>query len=90
MRIEFTYTAGEDNLEQTLRELDELFPRWYHRHWNEMSALGEALTVADPGRGKGFEETVRDYLRQELCNHADDERAEVLALAEGLLKEVQA
>lgn len=90
VRLQFTYTAGVDNLEETLRELEEIFPRWYHRDWKEANALGPALTVGQANRGKSFEETVRDYLNQELINHPDANREALLALAETLMKEVQA
>src|SRR5207302_246064 len=29
VRLECTYTAGVDNREATLRELETIFPRWY-------------------------------------------------------------
>ncbi|HZU34886.1 MAG TPA: exonuclease subunit SbcD [Gemmataceae bacterium] len=89
VRIEFTYTAGVDNLEATLRELDEIFPRWYARNWTEANALDGTLTVG-PARGRSFQDTVRDYLNQELMNHPDPDRDAILAQAETLMKEIQA
>ena len=81
------YTAGEHNLEQVLRELDRVFPRWYARDWRETSTLGPTL-VGQPGaEAKGFRETVVDYLAQELVQHTDAERRAVLALAESLLSD---
>jgi exonuclease SbcD len=88
VNIEFTYTAGVDNLEETLRELEEIFPRWYHRHWTEANALGPVLTVGENQRLRSFADIVRDYLRQELTNHPDAERDAVLERADGLLREV--
>ena len=41
-------------------------------------------------RTQSFEDTVREYLQQELSNHEEDLRAAVLARAEALLGEVQA
>jgi exonuclease SbcD len=81
------YTAGVDPLEEVLRELEEIFPRWYSRDWTERTDLGPALTVGEAPPVKGFEETVRDYLAAELQNHSDADRAAVLELAEGLLHE---
>ena len=78
---------GEDG---TLRELEEIFPRWYDRHITESSALGPALHVGEPVRTKSFEDTVRDYLGQELGNHADELRQAVLDKVEALMREVQA
>ncbi len=89
-RVRCTYTAGVDNREETLRKLEEIFPRWYDREMNESGALGRTLTVGEAPRTKSFEDTVRDYLRQELCNHDDALREAVLARAETLLGEVQA
>ena len=90
VRIRCTYTAGVDNREETLRRLEEIFPRWYDREVTESGALGRTLTLGEASRTKSFEDTVRDYLRQELCNHEDAVRDAVLARAELLLKEVQA
>jgi exonuclease SbcD len=90
VHIQFTYKAGVDNLEEALRELEAVFPRWYFRHWTEASELGEALTLGAADRTKSFEDTVLDYLTRELTNYSDDEREPVLARAEALLREVEA
>jgi exonuclease SbcD len=89
VKILCRYTAGVDNREETLRQLEQLFPRWYDREITESSALGPTLAIGEPVRGRSFEETVRDYLGQELANHDDAQRESVLALAEALMKEVQ-
>jgi exonuclease SbcD len=86
VNLEFCYTAGKDNLEQILKDLEEIFPRWYSRNWTESGALGPTLTVGDASHGKSFEETVRDYLTQELTNHGDEERHAVLNMAEELMR----
>ena len=90
VRLRCTYTAGVDNREETLRELEEIFPRWYDRELTETGALGRTLTVGEAPGKKSFEDTVRDYLRQELCNHDDALRDAVLARAETLLMEARA
>jgi exonuclease SbcD len=89
VHLQFTYAAGVDNLEETLRELEEIFPRWYARDWSEAGALGPSMTsgAADPARS--FEATVRDYLRQELMNYSEEDREAVLARAEELIKHVE-
>src|SRR5581483_343686 len=69
VRIRCQYTAGVDNREEVLRELEEIFPRWYDRQVQERGALGPSLVVGEPARSRGFEETVRDYLSRELMNH---------------------
>ncbi len=88
VKITCTYTAGVDNREETLRELERLFPRWYDRHITERSALGPTLTIGEPVRTRSFEDTVRDYLGQELMSHSDDVRLAVLEKAEALMREV--
>ena len=85
VNLHVKYTAGTHNLEEVLRELDAIFPRWYARDWVEAGQLGGTLTVGEADRSKGFAETVRDYLRQELQNHADAE--EFVALADELMGE---
>ena len=89
MRIVCTYTAGVDNREETLRELEEIFPRWYAREINESNALRDRLVIGEPTRSKSFEDTVRDYLGQELVNHPDEQRLAVLEKVEALMREVQ-
>jgi exonuclease SbcD len=89
VRIDLNYTAGIDNREEALRELEEIFPRWYDRTITEANALGETLSLHGPTRSRSFEDTVRDYLMQELTNHSEEERAAVLSRAESLLREMQ-
>jgi exonuclease SbcD len=89
VRIHFTYTAGQDVLEQALHELEQLFPSWYYRDWVEAGALDGTLVLGGANPAKSFEDTVRDYLRQELLNHVETDREAVLARAEALMNEVQ-
>lgn len=81
------YTAGVDSLEQVLRDLEAVFPRWYSRDWTERSDLGPALTIGSVPPAKAFEDTVRDYLAAELQNHPVADRDAVMELADGLLAE---
>ncbi len=91
VRIVCTYTAGVDNREEILRELNEIFPRWYDREINERNALDKtSLVGAATGPAKSFEQTVRDYLMQELTNHSEEFQQAVMARAEEILKEVEA
>lgn len=91
VRIVLHYTAGVDNREEILRELSDIFPRWYDREILERNALDKiSLVGGSASAAKSFEQTVRDYLQQELTNHPEDFRAAVLARAEELLNEVQA
>ena len=47
------------------------------------------IPLLDGQRTRGFGETVRDYLQQELIQHPDAEREAILARADGLLKEME-
>jgi exonuclease SbcD len=87
VNMKLTYTAGVDNLEAVLRELDDIFPRWYAREWAEAGALGPTLTVGEAAASRSFEDTVRDYLKQELVNHSPEDCDAVLLLAEQLLRD---
>jgi DNA repair protein SbcD/Mre11 len=89
VRITCTYTAGLDNREEVLRELEEIFPRWYDRTITEANALAQTLSLNGPARARSFEETVRDYLTRELTNHPEAVKAAVLVRAESLMKEMQ-
>ncbi|HXG12761.1 MAG TPA: exonuclease SbcCD subunit D [Gemmataceae bacterium] len=90
VKIEIRYTAGVDNLEEALRELEDIFPRWYARSWAEIGALGPELSPPGAHQAKSFEDTVRDYLRHELMNYPEADRDAILARAEALMKEVGA
>jgi exonuclease SbcD len=89
VNLHIRYTAGQDNLEEILRDLEAIFPRWYARDWTESGALGPSLSVDDAVRGKGFAETVRDYLRQELLNHADEDRDALLSIVDELIQKCE-
>ena len=88
VNLHVRYTAGVDQLEDVLRELNEIFPRWYARDWEETGALGPTLVAATEPRTKGFQETVREYLDQELIQHDDADRESILAIADELLKDM--
>lgn len=86
VNLHVRYSAGKDNLEEILRELAAIFPRWYARDWTEQNKLQPGtLATDDADRGRNFGETVRGYLQTELQNHPDEDRTAVLALAEELL-----
>ena len=82
--LHINYTAGE-NLEDLLRQLDKVFPRWYARDWRETGELGQSLTVGEADRTRTFEEVVTGYLEKELTNHSVGDRTAVLNLARGLM-----
>jgi exonuclease SbcD len=89
VNLHILYTAGRDNLEELLRELEAIFPRWYARDWKETGALGPSLASGEADRSKGFAETVREYLRTELVNHDEAERDGLLAIADELIKDCE-
>jgi len=87
VKLAIRYTAGADQLEEVLRELEDIFPRWYARDWKEAGALGPSIAPTDGGATRSFSETVREYLAAELVQHPEGERDAILAIAEGLMKE---
>ncbi len=87
VNLRIRYNASVDILEKVLKELEEIFPRWYAREWEEVSVLGPSLNTNETGRPRGLEETVREYLERELQNHPDEDRNEVLRLADLLLQD---
>jgi DNA repair protein SbcD/Mre11 len=85
VNLHVIYTAGTDSLEEVLREAEAIFPRYYTRDWKESAALGPALMPGEGATtGKGFEETVREYIQHELMNHSDEEQADLLNRLEEL------
>ena len=89
VNLHITYTSGVDQLEDLLKDLDSLFPRWYARDWKESGSLGPSLATLEGLRTKGFGETVREYLEQELIQHGDEERQAIIQIADELLKEME-
>jgi exonuclease SbcD len=89
VNLHIRYTAGRDNLEEVLRELERIFPRWYARDWKETGELGPSIAAGEADRSKGFAETVREYLSAELLNHDEADRGAILERAEALLKELE-
>ena len=90
VNLHVRYTAGKDNLEEVLHELEKIFPRWYARDWAETGQLmAGSLVVGEAHRSKSFGETVRDYLAQELIQHPEADREELLKLAEELMKGIE-
>jgi exonuclease SbcD len=89
VNLHILYQAGRDHLEEILKELDRLFPRWYARDWKETGQMGTPLTVGEADRSRGFGETVREYLGQELLTQEEAERTELLRLAEELIAECE-
>ena len=83
-----------DNREETLRELEDIFPQLGTTA--QMTESGASGRIADARRAaprtKSFEDTVRDYLLQELCSNHEEVPARRGAgmRAETLLGEVQA
>jgi exonuclease SbcD len=86
VNLHIKYTAGSDQLEEVLRDLDRIFPRWYARDWQESGTLGQPIGGSE-NVSKSFADTVRDYLGQELIQHDENERAEILSIVDELLKD---
>jgi DNA repair protein SbcD/Mre11 len=87
VNLHIRYTAGLDHLEEVLRELDRVFPRWYARDWQESGALGQPIGGND-SISKSFTDTVRDYLSKELIQHDESDRTAIFKMADELLKDL--
>jgi len=88
VNLHVKYTAGVDQLEEVLRDLDKIFPRWYARDWKESGTLGVPIE-GNENVSKGFADTVRDYLDQELIQHEESERVAIMSMADELIKEIE-
>jgi exonuclease SbcD len=88
VNLHIKYTAGAHQLEEVLRDLDRIFPRWYIRDWHETGALDRSIGGSE-SMSKGFADTVRDYLGQELIQHNENERTAILNIADELMKEFE-
>ncbi len=89
VNLKIRYTAGKHQLEEVLRDLEKIFPRWYARDWTEIGKPGLTITTGEADRSRSFSETVRGYLEQELITHSDAERLAVLQLADALIAETE-
>ncbi len=86
VRYRVSFRAGEDNLEEILRELDRTFPRWYAREWQEASSNQQLLSPTTQAQlAEGMRDVVLGYLRGQLTAHPD--RDAILGLAGDLLAE---
>ena len=89
VRYKLQWTAGVDNREEILRELDQIFPRWYEREVREANTLGPTLVDPEGAAPQlSFSETVRGYVQTELMNHPDEERTALLSMLEQMLDKV--
>lgn len=87
VKIYITYKAGEDNLEQALKDLEKIFPRWYLRNWHETSSLSPALKLeGEIDRTQGFATLVREYVQAELVHHPDVDAKQIMLRLESLLE----
>jgi DNA repair protein SbcD/Mre11 len=86
VNLHVRYTAGKHNLEAILHELQQIFPRWYTRDWSETGALAPAILAGDAEPTESFEETVREYISQELQNHPPELRDGLLVAVEELMQ----
>jgi exonuclease SbcD len=84
VNLRFEYESGRDDLFEIQRQLEAIFPRWYDRDWKSRGELGPAFVLGEAA-AKSFETSIRDYLRDQLRNHSDEECAELFALANSYL-----
>jgi exonuclease SbcD len=86
VRLHITYEAGKDILNDILAQLDDIFPNWYDRTWQEAGTVPDLPNgQAHRPAAQNFRDTVLGYLERQLVESRD--RDEVLRLAETLLNE---
>jgi exonuclease SbcD len=89
VRYKLIWTAGVDDRDKILKQIDEIFPRWYERDIREANAIGPSLADPEgPVAQASFQETIRDYVQTELMNHAEVDRAVLLTMLEELLGKI--
>ena len=88
VNLHIRYKAGDDHLEEILRDLDRIYPRWYARDWVETTKLSPTLVPADAARNLSFGETVRDYVSVELTNHDEADKAAIVERLNQLIDEM--
>jgi exonuclease SbcD len=86
VRLHVTYEAGKDILNDLLAKLEDVFPNWYDRTWQEAGTVpgvvnGPSVRPAT----QSFRDTVLGYLERQLLESRD--RDDLLRLAEALLDE---
>lgn len=92
VKLTVRYKAGRDDLNAILAELEAIFPRCYDRDWTEISG-GEPAKKPTGTGGRHqdplatFRHTVSGYLETHLAE--DSDRAEILAMAEELMGEME-
>src|SRR5262249_30961576 len=89
VKIRLRYTAGADNLEPVLRELERVFPRCYDRSLTESGEL-RAATMTELSAARPFESVVREYLNAELMDQPEADRDAIIDRAEAILRELAA
>jgi exonuclease SbcD len=77
------YRPGEHNRDECVRQIEEVFPRCYHRELVAEGAEVPGGVSIQPGAKRDVPGTVLGYVRERLAEHAD--RDAVLALAEEYL-----
>jgi exonuclease SbcD len=80
IRFELTYSAGVDDLDAVLDELDAVFPNWYDRDYREANEPVDRPEAETPTTApQGLHDTVVGYLEATLADAPD--RDDVLRLA---------
>ena len=80
---ELTYTPGEHNRDAICQEIEQLFPRYFHRKIEVFGAVSTLTTDVDLTNRQDAPSTARQYLQTHLADHHD--REAILALYETLL-----
>ena len=85
VHLTIRYEPQRQKLDQILRDLSAVFPRWYSRTWDECDASRPAVEPQPPTPTQSFIEVVRTYMTRQLAELPEHERAETAAAMESLL-----
>ncbi len=86
VKLTVHYDSGRDSLEDLLKQLGSIFPRWYDRQWQDVQKLSPSTGDEEWRLERSVAATVRQYLQQELADSDPEERQAILQLAEEVLR----
>lgn len=89
VKLQICYDSAKETLDDVLKTLERLYPRWYAREWRNMKDIGATGVKDAVDPTKSFEETVLTYFERELLFETDAEKAAVVKAIQELLEHFQ-
>lgn len=87
VRYTLHWQPGIHNREALCRVIENTFPRWYERNTKEIGTTPDGKSPFTPRQIEDVVGNVRDYLALSLKSYGQQDRNDILALAEQLLVE---